>query len=168
MGSLALGELASERMQVAFVTGSTEDEHECFSDLTHLSYANNARGIANIFNGQYKTVSGSTVGDYGIKQYLIDAGQKDSAEQLDAAFKKVEASFNTIAEQGEKNGIKIDQMIATVGQATKQGVSAEEQNKRRGWMESAINDLKSLTDVLESSAKSIGIDNLDADTGSQF
>ena len=29
MGSLALGELASERMQVAFVTGSTEDEHEC-------------------------------------------------------------------------------------------------------------------------------------------
>lgn len=168
MGSLALGELASERMQVAFVTGSTEDEHECFSDLTHLSYANNARGIANIFNGQYKTVSGTTVGDYGIKQYLIDAGQKDSAEQLDAAFKKVEAGFNTIAEQGEKNGIKIDQMIATVGQATKQGVSAEEQNKRRGWMESAINDLKSLTDVLESSAKSIGIDNLDADTGSQF
>lgn len=39
MGSLALGELASERIQVAFVTGSTEDEHECFSDLTHLSYA---------------------------------------------------------------------------------------------------------------------------------
>ena len=27
MGSLALGELASERIQVAFVTGSTEDEH---------------------------------------------------------------------------------------------------------------------------------------------
>ncbi len=89
MGSLALGELASERMQVAFVTGSTEDEHECFSDLTHLSYANNARGIDNVFNGHYKTVSGQTVGGYGLKQYLIDSQQSDAANQLDADFKKV-------------------------------------------------------------------------------
>ena len=168
MGSLALGELASERMQVAFVTGSTEDEHECFSDLTHLSYANNARGIDNVFKGQYKTVSGSTVGNYGIKQFLIDAGQQEAADKLEAEFNKVEKSFDTIVEQGEKNGIKVDQMIATVGQASKHNVSAEEQNKRRGWVESAINDLKSLTDAIEYSAKSIGIENLDADTGSQF
>lgn len=168
MGSLALGELASERMQVAFVTGSTEDEHECFSDLTHLSYANNARGIDNVFKGQYKTVSGSTVGNYGIKQFLIDAGQQEAADKLEAEFNKVEKSFDTIVEQGEKNGIKVDQMIATVGQASKHDVSAEEQNKRRGWVESAINDLKSLTDAIEYSAKSIGIENLDADTGSQF
>ncbi|MEO1850545.1 MAG: imelysin family protein, partial [Psychrobacter sp.] len=73
MGSLALGELASERMQVAFVTGSTEDEHECFSDLTHLSYANNARGIQNVFNGSYQTVAGKTVGGYGVKDYLVDS-----------------------------------------------------------------------------------------------
>ena len=56
----------------------------------------------------------------------------------------------------------------TIGQASKAGVSAEEQNKRRGWIESAINDLKSMTGELENAAKSIGIDNLDADTGSQF
>lgn len=168
MGSLALGELASERMQVAFVTGSTEDEHECFSDLTHLSYAHNAQGIDNVFNGQYETVSGQTVGGYGIKQYLEDAGQQEAVDKLDAEFKKVESSFDTLVEQAENNGIKIDQMIATVGQAAKQDVSAEEQNKRRGWVESAINDLKSLTDAIEYSAKSVGIDNLDADTGSQF
>lgn len=168
MGSLALGELASERMQVAFVTGSTEDEHECFSDLTHLSYSNNARGIQNLFEGEYKTVSGSTVGGYGIKNLLNDAGQQEAADKLQAEFDKVENSFNTIVEQGEKNGIKVDQMIATVGQATKHGISAEEQNKRRGWVESAIADLKSLTDAIEYSAKSLGIENLDADSGSQF
>lgn len=168
MGSLALGELASERMQVAFVTGSTEDEHECFSDLTHLSYANNARGINNVFNGEYKTVSGQSVGGYGIKQFLIDSDQQEAADKLEAEFKKVESSFDTIVDQAENNGIKVDQMIATVGQASKQEVSAEEQNKRRGWVESAINDLKSLTDALEYSAKSVGIENLDADTGSQF
>lgn len=168
MGSLALGELASERMQVAFVTGSTEDEHECFSDLTHFSYANNARGIQNVFNGSYKTVDGKTIGGYGVKQYLIDNNQKQAADALTTAFNNVENAFNTIVSKGENEGIKIDQMIATVGQASKQGVSAEEQKKRRSWMENGITSLQELTVSLENAAKSIGIDNLDADAGSQF
>ena len=168
MGSLALGELASERMQVAFVTGSTEDEHECFSDLTHLSYANNARGIQNIFNGSYKTVDGKSVGGYGIKQYLIDNNHKEAADKLATDFGKVEAAFDTIVEKGEKEGIKVDQMIATVGQASKHNISAEEQNKRRGWIESGINSLQELTAGIENAANAVGIDNLDADAGSQF
>lgn len=168
MGSLALGELASERMQVAFVTGSTEDEHECFSDLTHLSYANNARGIQNIFNGSYKTVEGKNVGGYGIKQYLIDTNHKDEADKLSADFKKVEDAFNTIVDKAEKEGIKVDQMIATIGQANKHGISAEEQNKRRGWIEAGITSLQELTAGIENAAAAVGIDNLDADAGSQF
>ena len=168
MGSLALGELASQRMQVAFVTGSTEDEHECFSDLTHLSYANNARGIQNIFDGSYKTVAGKTVGGYGIKQYLIDTNHKDTADKLTADFKLVEDAFNVIVDKGEKEGIKVDQMIATVGQASKFGISTEEQNMRRGLIENAINGLKTLTGGIETAASAIGIDNLDADAGTQF
>ena len=168
MGSLALGELASQRMQVAFVTGSTEDEHECFSDLTHLSYANNARGIQNIFNGSYKTVAGETIGGYGIKQYLIDTNHKEAADKLTADFKLVEDAFNVIVDKGEKEGIKVDQMIATVGQASKFGISAEEQNMRRGLIENAINSLKELTSGIETAASAVGIDNLDADAGSQF
>lgn len=168
MGSLALGELASERMQVAFVTGSTEDEHECFSDLTHLSYANNARGIQNVFNGNYKTVAGKSVGGYGIKQYLVDTNQKQAADKLAADFKKVEDAFAVIVAKGEKEGIKVDQMIATVGQASKQNITAEEQNKRRGWIESGIVSLQELTGGIEMAANAMGIDNLDADAGSQF
>ncbi len=168
MGSLALGELASERMQVAFVTGSTEDEHECFSDLTHLSYANNARGIQNVFNGSYKTVDGKAVGGYGLKQYLIDTNHKDEADKLTADFKKVEDAFNIIVDKAEKEGIKVDQMIATVGQANKHGISAEEQNKRRGWIEAGITSLQALTADIENAAAAVGIDNLDADAGSQF
>ena len=168
MGSLALGELASERMQVAFVTGSTEDEHECFSDLTHLSYANNARGIQNVFNGNYKTVAGKTVGGYGLKDYLVDTDNKAAADQLVTDFAKVEAAFNVIVEKGEKEGIKIDQMIATASQVSKQGISAEEQNVRRGWVEAGITSLQELTVGIENAAKAVGIDNLDADAGSQF
>ncbi|MGP9688343.1 imelysin family protein [Psychrobacter sp. AOP22-C1-C5] len=168
MGSLALGELASERMQVAFVTGSTEDEHECFSDLTHLSYANNALGIQNVFNGSYKTLAGKTVGGYGVKNYLIDSGNQEAANELAADFAKVATAFNLIVEKGEKEGIKVDQMIATVGQASKQGISAEEQNIRRSWIENAITSLQELTAGIENAAKSVGIENLDADAGSQF
>lgn len=165
MGSLALGELASQRMQVAFVTGSTEDEHECFSDLTHLSYANNARGIQNIFTGNYKTIDGKNVGGYGLKQYLIDTDHKDAADKLAADFAKVENAFNVIVNKAENDNIKIDQMIATAGQVSKQGISAEEQNTRRSWIETGITSLQQLTDSLENAAKAVGIDNLDADTG---
>jgi putative iron-regulated protein len=168
MGSLALGELASERIQVAFVTGSTEDEHECFSDLTHLSYANNARGIQNVFDGSYKTVAGQSVGGYGIKQYLVDNHHNEAADKLSADFQRVADAFSLIVDKGENEGIKVDQMIATVSQASKQNVSAEEQNTRRGWIESSINNLQELTAGIENAANAVGIDNLDADAGSQF
>ncbi|WP_201527324.1 imelysin family protein [Psychrobacter frigidicola] len=168
MSSLALGELASKRMQVAFVTGSTEGEYEYFSDLTHLSYANNARGIQNVFNGNYKTVDGKSVGGYGIKNYLIDTNHKDAADKLAADFKKVEDAFNVIVAKSEKEGIKVDQMIATVKQASKYGISAEEQNKRRGWIESGINSLQELAAGIENAANAVGINSLDADAGSQF
>lgn len=59
-------------------------------------------------------------------------------------------------------------MIATVGQASKHDISAEEQNKRRGWIEAGITSLQALTDGIENAAKAVGIDNLDADAGSQF
>ena len=90
------------------------------------------------------------------------------ADKLAADFSKVEGAFNTIAQKGEKEGIKIDQMIATVGQASQEGVSAEEQTMRRSWVEAGINSLQQLTAGIENAAKAVGIDNLDADAGSQF
>ena len=136
--------------------------------MTHLSYANNARSIQNVFNGDYKTVAGKTIGGYGVKNYLVDTNNKEAADKLAADFAKVEAAFNVIVEKGEKEGIKVDQMIATAGQVSKQGISPEEQNVRRSWIENGITSLQELTAGIENAAKAIGIDNLDADAGSQF
>lgn len=163
MGSLALGELASERLQVAVVVGSTEDEHECFSDLTHNSYAKNAQGIKNIFEGNYNGKGG-----YGVKQYLIDMGKQEEADALQAKFDNVTTAFDVIVDQAENNGIKVDQMIATVAQANGNGVAKEEQEKRRGWINDSIATLQEVTAGIETAAASVGIDKLDADTGSQF
>ncbi len=53
MGSLSLGELAGERMKVSLEANSPEDEHDCFSDNTHNSHFYDAKGIRNVYLGEY-------------------------------------------------------------------------------------------------------------------
>ncbi len=163
MGSLSLGELASERMQVALVVGSTEDTHECFSDQTHTSYSMNAQGIKNIFQGEYNGKGG-----YGIKQYLVDMGKQKEADDLQAKFDATTSAFDTIVSETNNNDIHVDQMVGTVAQAEKVGVSKEEQEKRRSWVAKAISDLQEQTKSLEVAAASVGIDKLDSDGGTAF
>ena len=45
IGELSRGELAGERMNVAYTERSREDEHSCFSDNTTADIVGNARGI---------------------------------------------------------------------------------------------------------------------------
>jgi len=61
LGSLSRGELAGERLEVALASQDQEDEHSCFSDNTHRDVVNNARGIQNIWLGEYKRADGSTL-----------------------------------------------------------------------------------------------------------
>ena len=53
MGTLSEGELAGERMQIAFSANSQEDEHSCFSDNTHRDIWLNAEGVSNSYYGKY-------------------------------------------------------------------------------------------------------------------
>ncbi|MBK6742839.1 MAG: iron-regulated protein [Hydrogenophilales bacterium] len=59
MGSLARGELAGERLEVALNSQDQEDEHSCFSDNTHRDAVLNATGIENVWLGRYKRADGS-------------------------------------------------------------------------------------------------------------
>lgn len=61
MGSLSLGELAGERMKVSLEANSPEDEHDCFSDNTHYSHFYDAKGIRNVYLGEYTRPDGSKV-----------------------------------------------------------------------------------------------------------
>ncbi|GAB6039617.1 imelysin family protein [Endothiovibrio diazotrophicus] len=53
MGVFAKSELANERIAVAVLTPSEEDEHSCFSDNTHRDIALNYQGIKNVLLGEY-------------------------------------------------------------------------------------------------------------------
>ena len=51
LATLSGFELASERVAVPLDSRSQEDEHSCFSDTTHLDFAANAEGVAQVYFG---------------------------------------------------------------------------------------------------------------------
>ncbi|MBX3577485.1 MAG: peptidase [Rhizobiaceae bacterium] len=94
MGSLSYGELAGERMKLGLLLHDPEEEHDCFSDNTHVSHLQDAVGIRNVYKGSYTRIDGSKV--EGPSLASLVAG-KDAAldgelsGKLDATVAKMEA-----------------------------------------------------------------------------
>lgn len=63
MGALSAGELAGERIGVAYETKDQEDEHSCFSDNTLADVINNATGIQRAYTAEYEGVDGQSLSD---------------------------------------------------------------------------------------------------------
>ena len=76
IGELSRGELAGERMTVAYEERSQEDEHSCFSDNTAADIVGNARGIQMVYTGDYGLVDGLGIMD------LVAAVDEDLAVRL--------------------------------------------------------------------------------------
>ncbi|MBL4730688.1 MAG: imelysin, partial [Sulfurimonas sp.] len=92
MGVFIKSEVANERIAVAVLTPSEEDEHSCFSDNTHRDIATNYQGFKNILMGTYKDV------DFGAAP--IDAMQTEAKDELMKLMSKIEikiASIDSIA-----------------------------------------------------------------------
>ncbi|WP_211235689.1 MULTISPECIES: imelysin family protein [Psychromonas] len=78
VGVFSKSELANERIAVAVLTPSEEDEHSCFSDNTHRDIALNYQGIKNVLLGEYK---GKKVGPAFIDN-VSDEEQAEIAELM--------------------------------------------------------------------------------------
>lgn len=76
-GALSKGELAGERMFVAYSERSQEDEHSCFSDNTNADIIGNARGVRMVITGDYGSVVGPGVLD------LFAAQNPELAQRLE-------------------------------------------------------------------------------------
>ena len=90
MGELTLGELAGERMTVAYEARSQEDEHSCFSDNTIADYVANIEGIEAVATGDYGSVSGPGILD------VIAAEDQDAADALEQAIADSKAAAAAI------------------------------------------------------------------------
>lgn len=152
MGSLALGELAGERMKVALEANSSEDEHDCFSDNTHYSHFYNAQGIRNVYLGSYERVDGRQLSGPSLAD-LVRAKSAETDAAARAALDKTTASLQVMVDRAEAvDAMKFDQMIGE-GNAEGEKIIRE-----------AIVALVEETRAIEAAAGIIGVGNLQADT----
>jgi len=114
MGRLSYGELAGERMNIALMTDSQEDEHSCFSDNTHRDILLNAKGIQNVYLANYADKS------YGksIYAWLQTQNQGKLADQLQEQLMKTMNAVEKI-DKTAKAGVPFDNQI--------QGTDAQKQ-----------------------------------------
>lgn len=151
MGSLSLGELAGERLKVALEANSPEDEHDCFSDNTHYSHYYNAKGIRNVYTGQYTRVDGTTMKGASISD-LVARLDPSIDLSMQKALSSTEKSMQQLVDSAEIDNIAFDQMIS------------EGNTEGFDIISSAINALVAQTSLIEQVASVLGIDNLNPDT----
>lgn len=72
MGSLSFGEVAGERMKLGLLLHDPEEEHDCFSDNTHMSHFYDAVGVQNVYLGKYTRVDGSVVEGPALAEVIAD------------------------------------------------------------------------------------------------
>ena len=63
IGALSAGELAGERMAVAYETRDQEDEHSCFSDNTNADVVGDLRGIQMVYLADFPGIDGPALSD---------------------------------------------------------------------------------------------------------
>jgi len=96
LGVFIKSELANERIAVAVLTPSEEDEHSCFSDNTHRDIATNYQGFVNILKGEYK---GESMGESFYS--LVDNETKEDIDSLVSSIDAKVASIDSTAKSTE-------------------------------------------------------------------
>lgn len=91
IGKLAKSELAIERIATAYSNQDQEDEHSCFSDNTHRDIRLNLDGIANVYRGQYNTISDASLED------LISQINSSLGAEITAQLASAESALNATA-----------------------------------------------------------------------
>jgi putative iron-regulated protein len=94
MGSLSYGELAGERMKLGLLLHDPEEEHDCFSDNTHISHLYDTVGVRNVYTGSYTRIDGSKVEGPSVSAMVKDADAAVDTEllaKLDATVARMEA-----------------------------------------------------------------------------
>ena len=146
---LSLGELAGERMKVSLEANSPEDEQDCFSDNTHYSHFYDAKGIRNVYLGEYTRPDGTKVSGPSLSSLVAKVDPAADAT-LKADLEATEAKIQVMVDHAQK-GEHYDQLIAPDNAAGNQIVR------------DAIAALVKQTGAIEQAAGKLGIANLNPD-----
>ncbi|WP_394153649.1 imelysin family protein [Loktanella salsilacus] len=110
MGSLSYGELAGQRMKLGVMMNDPEEEHDCFSDNTHMSHYYDGLGVQNVYLGSYTRIDGSTVTGPSLSDLVAEADPAVDAQLKDELEASV-AALAVIRDKAEA-GMAYDQMLA--------------------------------------------------------
>jgi putative iron-regulated protein len=116
MGSLSFGEVAGERMKLGLLLHDPEEEHDCFSDNTHISHLYDAVGVQNVYLGTYKRTDGSEVTGPSVSE-LIAA--KDPA--LDGEIKALLADTVAKMEAMKARAESVEAYDQMIGEGNDEG-----------------------------------------------
>lgn len=136
IGELSRGELAGERMNVAYSERSQEDEHSCFSDNTTADITANAKGIQMVIEGSYPGVTdGTGVADVvaTVDPELAESLRADVAAGV-SATEAIPAPFDSHLSDG-----------------------VPDDDPGRAAILTAIVDLEDQTDTIVEAAQAIGV-----------
>jgi len=136
MGVFMKSELANERIAVAVLTPSEEDEHSCFSDNTHRDILNNYLGFRNVLTSTYK---GQKFGNS-----LLDTLDADSKTRVISLMKSIEEKINSV-DNAAKTSEHFDYQIKSTSSQSKVIVKLK-------------NEMRKLGDEMVNVAKANGID----------
>jgi putative iron-regulated protein len=152
MITMATDELASARMGSGLSLGDPEEEHDCFSDLSHLAIYHNFQGVKNAFYGTYESATYSISG--ASLAVLVNSKNVATYEAVDSALISIEGKMAQILAAGERtdNPVKFDQII---GQSSN-GVE-------RLIAENAVTELVALDTELELMAEVLALKNIDTE-----
>lgn len=95
LGNLSGSELMGERILVPYTTKSQENEHDCFSDTTHLDLVRNELGVQDICLGSYKRLNGEVLEGTGLLA-LLDKTAPRLAARLQGQLKAGMAALKAI------------------------------------------------------------------------
>jgi putative iron-regulated protein len=109
MGSLSYGELAGERMKLGLLLHDPEEEHDCFSDNTHISHLNDALGIRDAYRASYKRIDGSVVEGPSLSALVRQADTAVDTE-LQGKLGATVAAMEAVAKRAD-GGEAYDQQI---------------------------------------------------------
>ncbi|MCH9814743.1 MAG: imelysin [Epsilonproteobacteria bacterium] len=143
MGMFIKSELANERIAIAVLTPSEEDEHSCFSDNTHRDIDLNYKGFTNVLKGTYNGT------DYGNSVYaLLSSDEKAKIDELITSIDTKVAKIDAAAK-------------ATGGEHFDYQIKADSVN--RSNVRDAKNDMRDLGDEIVKIASEFGISMTTAD-----
>lgn len=120
LGKYTKGEMASQRISVAYQNSDQEDEHDCFSDYTMTDIRNWQLGLKGIYLGTYTQSNGTKLSGTSFSSYLkkynadIDKNILDKFEATDAVLSSITTTFDQAIMATNADFAKIATLISNL------------------------------------------------------